>query len=314
MKMISMNDISLTNNHLLDVCEHLNLYLEKEEAPDDLLISFLCELYVSNLIVPAIVEDEKFIFENITLDDGKSYLPLFTDIAQYARHEVEANNSMPLVHDFEIYDEIIKKSNLDGILINMDSDCIKIPKDIIADLIAKDAVRYDEDTEPYTVDEIMEIYDNISNDDLVEFLKSEEITSDELFAHLSKSCLLNVVFSDDPLDEYLKDGVIMADDVDGFDLCTVQEEGINFAAVFTSKESVQKALNKDADITYYGQVTILSELFDFVLENDMDGVIIDPNSANFIIKREELHPQATGVDLIVEDSRIRDSLQYAFEL
>ena len=196
----------------------------------------------------------------------------------------------------------------------MDSDCIKIPKDIIADLIAKDAVRYDEDTEPYTVDEIMEIYDNISNDDLVEFLKSEEITSDELFAHLSKSCLLNVVFSDDPLDEYLKDGVIMADDVDGFDLCTVQEEGINFAAVFTSKESVQKALNKDADITYYGQVTILSELFDFVLENDMDGVIIDPNSTNFIIKREELHPQATGVDLIVEDSRIRDSLQYAFEL
>lgn len=314
MKMISMNDISLTNNHLLDVCEHLNLYLEKEEAPDDLLISFLCELYVSNLIVPAIVENEKFIFENITLDDGKSYLPLFTDIAQYARHEVEANNSMPLVHDFEIYDEIIKKSNLDGILINMDSDCIKIPKDIIADLIAKDAVRYDEDTEPYTVDEIMEIYDNISNDDLVEFLKSEEITSDELFAHLSKSCLLNVVFSDDPLDEYLKDGVIMADDVDGFDLCTVQEEGINFAAVFTSKESVQKALNKDADITYYGQVTILSELFDFVLENDMDGVIIDPNSTNFIIKREELHPQATGVDIIVEDSRIRDSLQYAFEL
>lgn len=314
MKMISMNDISLTNNHLLDVCEHLNLYLEKEEATDDLLISFLCELYVSNLIVPAIVEDEKFIFENITLDDDKSYLPLFTDIAQYARHEVEANNSMPLVHDFEIYDEIIKKSNLDGILINMDSDCIKIPKDIIADLIAKDAVRYDEDTEPYTVDEIMEIYDNISNDDLVEFLKSEEITSDELFAHLSKSCLLNVVFSDDPLDEYLKDGVIMADDVDGFDLCTVQEEGINFAAVFTSKESVQKALNKDADITYYGQVTILSELFDFVLENDMDGVIIDPNSTNFIIKREELHPQATGVDLIVEDSRIRDSLQYAFEL
>ena len=314
MKMISMNDISLTNNHLLDVCEHLNLYLEKEEAPDDLLISFSCELYVSNLIVPAIVEDEKFIFENITLDDGKSYLPLFTDIAQYARHEVEANNSMPLVHDFEIYDEILKKSNLDGILINMDSDCIKIPKDIIADLIAKDAVRYDEDTEPYTVDEIMEIYDNISNDDLVEFLKSEEITSDELFAHLSKSYLLNVVFSDDPLDEYLKDGVIMADDVDGFDLCTVQEEGINFAAVFTSKESVQKALNKDADITYYGQVTILSELFDFVLENDMDGVIIDPNSTNFIIKREELHPQATGVDLIVEDSRIRDSLQYAFEL
>lgn len=314
MKMISMNDISLTNNHLLDVCEHLNLYLEKEEAPDDLLISFLCELYVSNLIVPAIVENEKFIFENITLDDGKSYLPLFTDIAQYARHEVEANNSMPLVHDFELYDEIIKKSNLDGILINMDSDCIKIPKDIIADLIAKDAVRYDEDTEPYTVDEIMEIYNNISNDDLVEFLKSEEITSDELFAHLSKSCLLNVVFSDDPLDEYLKDGVIMADDVDGFDLCTVQEEGINFAAVFTSKESVQKALNKDADITYYGQVTILSELFDFVLENDMDGVIIDPNSTNFIIKREELHPQATGVDLIVEDSRIRDSLQYAFEL
>ena len=115
MKMITMNDISLTNNHLLDVCEHLNLYLEKEEAPDDLLISFLCELYVSNLIVPAIVEDEKFIFENITLDDGKSYLPLFTDIAQYARHEVEANNSMPLVHDFEIYDEIIKKSILDGI-------------------------------------------------------------------------------------------------------------------------------------------------------------------------------------------------------
>ena len=310
-----MADITLTNNHLLHVCEHLNFYLEKEEeVPDDLLISFLCELYVSNLIVPAIVEDDEFIFENITLDDGKSYLPLFTDIAQYAKHEVESENSMPLVHDFELYDEIIKKSNLDGILINMDSDCIKIPKEIIADLIAKDSVRYDENVKPYTVDEIREIYDNLSNDDLVEFLHSEEMTLDEMYANLSQTHLLNVVFSDDSLDEYLKEGAIRADDVDGFDLCTVQEEGINFAAVFTSKESIEKAINRDAEINYYGQVTILSELFDFVLENDMDGVIIDPNTINFIIRREQLHPQATGVDIIAEDSRIKDSLQYAFKL
>ena len=48
-----MQSCNITNNHLKDVMDNLRSYLEKEEeAPADLLLNFVFELKVSNLLIP----------------------------------------------------------------------------------------------------------------------------------------------------------------------------------------------------------------------------------------------------------------------
>ena len=131
---------------------------------------------------------------------------------------------------------------------------------------------------------------------------------------LSNSTLLNLVINDKPLDEFAKDGIIDADDVDGFSLCTIDNDEIHMGAIFTDKNAISKAINADSDLYYYGQVTVLSELFDFILRNDMDGVVINPNGEDYVIAREDILPQASGIEIIVENPVFRDSLDYAFIL
>ena len=78
--------------------------------------------------------------------------------------------------------------------------------------------------------------------------------------------------------------------------------------------AISKAINADSDLYYYGQITVLSELFDFILRNDMDGVVINPNGEDYVIAREDILPQASGIEIIVENPVFRDSLDYAFIL
>lgn len=128
---------------------------------------------------------------------------------------------------------------------------------------------------------------------------------------LSNSHLFNAVISDDPLDEFAQDGIIESSDVDGFSLFVIDDDPIHMAMIFTSKEEMAETL-KDSEANFYGQITVLTDLFEFVLRNDMDGIVINPNSLEYYILREEILSQARGIELIAEDGRFRDSLDYAF--
>ena len=159
------------------------------------------------------------------------------------------------------------------------------------------------------------MYNNPSNTDLVKFIRDEsnEDNFEGLMAEISFADPLNLVVSPEPLDEFAKNGVIKASDVDGFTLYCLEDEESCYAAMFTGRDAIDKAIQDDG-INYYGQLTRVSELFEYVLRNDMDGVIINPFSEEFTIPRSEILFQASGIELIAEDASFSESLEYAFLL
>ena len=313
-----MQDIIITNNHLKDVMEILKEYLEEEkDAPVELVAKFICELKVSNLLIPAVEEEDAFAFEHITSEaDGSTFLPLFTDIEEYNKHEVENDEFSPMAFEFDVYSELVLENDLEGIVLNVEGDFIPLDEKFIKNIENEIDIDVDDTVEKYTAPELRDIFENVSNEALVEFINDAEAQDDieRLYVELSNSTMLNIVINDEPLDGFATDGIIASEDVDGFILCTVEDGEHCFGAIFTDKNAIEKAINPDSGLYHYGQVTLLSEFFDFILRSDMDGVIINPNSDDYVIARDDILPQATGVEIIDENPSFDDCLEYAFLL
>ncbi|MBE6498510.1 MAG: SseB family protein [Methanobrevibacter sp.] len=308
-----MDNSQIKNKHLGYLLEHVKLYLDdNEKIPLDLLLHLFGELRVSNLLLPLYYEDGDVVFENITSDDGNTYLPIFTTQEEFEKHTDEESPYEAWDHDFDMYLDIVEHSNLDGVVIDIESLAVKLDNEFLSQIPTGTPVKFG-DGEALSDKEYKEIFESVTNDELIEFLKSDFSRKDlePLMVELSNARLLNAVFSDEPLDASARDGIIRCSDVGGFDLFYIDDDPIHLAVLFTSKKEMQESF-EGTDLNIYGQVTVLTDLFDFVLKNDMDGIIINPNSLDFYILREEIISQARGFELIAEDDRFKESLEYAF--
>lgn len=311
-----MDVMLIKNKHLTYTLEHAKLYLDdNEEIPMELLLNLIGELRVSNLLIPAVEKEDELVFENVVFeDDDSTYLPLFTNVEEFEKHQGDDSEFEPLDNNFELYLEIVKESGVDGIIIDLEGMCIPFDKDFLAEIPTGNPVSFsDDDEDACSKEELKEIFENPGNEEFVSFLKNDADHDDlePLMVELSNSHLFNAVISDDPLDEFAQDGIIESSDVDGFSLFVIDDDPIHMAMIFTSKEEMAETL-KDSEANFYGQITVLTDLFEFVLRNDMDGIVINPNSLEYYILREEILSQARGIELIAEDGRFRDSLDYAF--
>ncbi len=306
-----------TNNHLKKVIEDIKVYLEKgEDAPLELMFKFICELKVSNLLVPAISEGEYVTFENIVSDEDEStFIPLFTDIEEYNKHESGEEEFIPTAFDFDVYKELVLEDNLDGVVINVEGDFLPLDYEFIKELEYDIDTLDDEDITEYSAEELKDIFETVSNESLVEFINSPlKNDIERLYAELSDSVLLNVVISAESLDEIAEDGIIDVNEAEELSLCAIEDENFSLGTIFTDKQAIDKIISQEPDYFYYGQITILSELFDYVLRNDMDGVILNPNGDDYIIARDDILPQASGIEVIVETPKFKKSMDYAFLL
>lgn len=310
-----MSQLLVTNNHLLEKIEEVNLFLEEDkEVPLELANELMWELKVSNLIIPAIEQEEYLTFEHVTSEEDITCIPLFSDVDEFKKHvSDEEFNAITL--DFDVYVDLVNENEFDGIVINMDGDQFILDSEFLDNIYFEEEI-FSEDTEMLAPEQLKEEFENAENASLVEFIRDEDHMGDteRLYVELSNASLLNLVVWDKPLDDFAKDGIISADDVEGFSLCTVEDDEVRLGAVFTGKDAFDAAINKDSGLYYYGQLTVLSELFDFVLRNDMDGVVVNPNSDDYIILREDILPQASGIEIIVERPEAANSLDYAFLL
>lgn len=307
-----MNQLSIRNKHLKETIDFAKVYLDdNEDTPMEVFFELMNELKVSNLIIPLNENEDGIIFENITIEeDGLTFIPLFTDTDEFSAYISGNDEFSPVVLDFAQYVDLVSENDLDGIIINIKGSCLPLERDFLENMYFK----IDGGVEPYGPDELKEILENASNDSLIELLTSEEtFSTDDLFAELSDSTVYNLVVSDESLDEFAKDGIIKASDVGGFNLCNFDIGDILLGGIYTDIDTVREAA-KDIDGHCYVQITRLSELFDFVLRNDMDGVMVNPNTLNFIIMRTDFLPQASGIEVIVEDPKFKDCLDYAFQL
>ncbi len=304
---------NVTNKYLKKALIDLQNALEGDGDASSELMVFINELKMSNLLIPGIDDGEDLIYETlISEEDDMTFLPLFTDSEEFYKFYDEDSEYEPIANEFEIYAGI--SEDVDAIIIDAEGEEFIATKEMI-ELACEDFSAKKDDVEAKDASQIRQIYDSISNESLSQFIADESNANDfeGLMVEISASKLLDLVVSEDSLDEFGEDGIIKAEDVDGFSLCTLEDdEGGRYAILFTDKNAIADAI--DDDLFYYAQITNVSALFEFVLRNDMDGVVINPNGDEFIIPRSVLLAQASGIELVAEDASLSNSLEYTFKL
>jgi hypothetical protein len=303
----------MSNNYLIKAIEAIQNLGPENVDPKD-VTKLLFELKVSNLLIPAMDDDDGLSYETFVLEDEDLILlPLFTSQEEFYRYYDEGDEFEPMENEFEIYAAIVGEEEIDGIVIDAEGVAARIPKDMVEFAEADFSISFD-DLETRSKKQIKKTYSRASNKSLVRFIEKESNKDnfEGLMVQLSNSDMLNLVVSHESLDGYAKNGVIKAMDAGGFNLFGVDDGEAFYAAMFTDKDAILKAIPENDGLHYYGQLTKVSSLFDFVLRNDMDGVIINPNTHDFIIPRSEFLSQASGIELVVEDQSFRNCLDYAF--
>ncbi|WP_298500937.1 SseB family protein [uncultured Methanobrevibacter sp.] len=303
----------VSNNYLGQAIVELKRALENDDNAAEKMTDFILELKVSNLFIPGIDEGEELVYETFIFEeDDLNVLPLFTSEEEFFKHYDDNSEFKPVSNEFEIYAGI--SDDIDAIVIDPEGESFFVTPEMIEFAAEDFSISYD-DIKARSVNEIRQVYDSVSNESLCQFIRDESNDDDleGLMAELSGSWLINLVVSETSLDEFADDGIIKADDVDGFSLCVMEDDDSGYGIVFTDKDAISKALDEDG-LFYYAQLTRLSSLFEFVLRNDMDGVIINPESDDYLIERSAILAQASGIDLVAEDASFKNCLDYAFIL
>lgn len=305
----------MSNNNLIKSIEAIQ-NADQSNIDQRIVTNFLFELKVSNLLIPTMDDDEELVYETFVLEDEELILlPLFTSVEEFYKYYDEDGEFEPMENEFEIYAAIVEEDEIDGIVIDPEGVSARVPKDMVEFASADFSIDFD-DIRTRSKKEIKRAYNTASNRSLIRFI-NDEANADNLegiMVELSNSDVFNLIVSDEPLDGYAKNGVIEAKKVGGFNLFAIDGGDAFYGAIFTDKDAMLNAIPEDDDFYYYGQLTSIGALFDFILRNDMDGVLINPGTVDYLIPRSEILSQASGVDLVVEDKSFRNCLEYAFIL
>ena len=309
MLMVKIMQTGVTNNHFKLVINEVQDYLNKDEdVPQELFIDFVGELKYTNLLLPAVIEGDDLIFENLTSDeDDSTVLPLYTDEVEFDRNYDETSDYEPLANDIEYYVELVCDQEFDGILINQNSQDFFIGRDLLENMPFGPEITIEDDAEGYDPKELLDVAKNAANDSLEKFIKSGNNQFEALMLELAKATLLNVVASDD--DIQADDGIVSIDDVDDFELCTTNDGVDEYGILFTSLDAINDTKGEG---NFYCQVTLLDDFIDFVLRSDMAGIIINPGLDDYLISREYLIEAFGG--LTYSNPKFKNAPDYMFEI
>lgn len=296
----------ITHKHLRTVIE--DIYLNGNELTEDLLVRLIHEFRYSNLYIPAKKENGTLNFI-IYEDEGSKITPLFTDLDEF--HKFYRDSDIQVLNNsFELYQNIIKTTDIEGFILNPASEKYLFKKEFILSIedIPKTSFY---SRNPYTEDELRQIYDSIDNSGLEEFADNPANIGDYelLFEKLSDSRLLTLMLSDYDLSDKAKDGLISQKQTGPLASMYIDNVGGRYATIFSSKSR----LSDPATSKYrYAQLIDLATLVNFVLTEDMDGIILNPQSSNVLIPRMALLRYSLGFERYANDERLFESIYYLF--
>ena len=296
----------ITHKHLRTVIE--DIYLNGNELTEDLLVRLIHEFRYSNLYIPAKKENGTLNFI-IYEDEGSKITPLFTDLDEF--HKFYRDSDIQVLNNsFELYQNIIKTTDIEGFILNPASEKYLFKKEFILSIedIPKTSFY---SRNPYTEDELRQIYDSIDNSGLEEFADNPANIGDYelLFEKLSDSRLLTLMLSDYDLSDKAKDGLISQKQTGPLASMYIDNVGGRYATIFSSKSR----LSDPATSKYrYAQLIDLATLVNFVLTEDMDGIILNPQSSNVLIPRMTLLRYSLGFERYANDERLFESIYYLF--
>ena len=276
------------------------------DVEDETLDMILGELKHSSFIIAADFEGVK---QMATIErNGKRYGFLFTDMDEFNSFVPSGacgSNSC----DFALYKEMVECGDVDGFILNPQSEGFIIIREIF------DAIRHlpQNDYAPvdaYTSEELKIIKDSIDNIKLESFIadSSNIAKYDELFEEISNSTLLTLMVSRENLDDFAQNGVICTREHPmGF--LYIDKIGGKYATVYTSE---QKIANVTTPLNKYSQLVNFSQLANYTLNDDLDGIIINPNCENIMIGRDVLLEYWPLLENECNDSRLYSAIMHMF--
>ena len=296
----------MTNHkHLRTVIE--DIYSNENQLTEELTARLIHEFRYSNLYIPAKRENDTLNFI-IYEDEGSKLTPLFTDMDEFRKFYKNDENIQVLQNPFELYQNVLKTTDIDGYVLNPSTEKYLFKKEFI--LAIKNIPKTNfYTTNPYSQEELLSLKKSVDNTDLESFIGGRSYVGDyeSLFEKMANSQLLGLMLSDLSIDKEIislkQSGPIASMYTDNI--------GGVYATVFTS-ESKMDVINTDKN--KYSQLVNLATLVNFILTEDMDGLILNPESDNVLIPRVTLLRYSLGFEMYANNERLSEAMYYLFKI
>lgn len=295
--------------------KHLRTVIEDTDAAggeltEELLFKLINEFKYSSLLIPAKRENGTLNFI-IYEEDGAKITPLFTDRDEF-RKFYQDDDIQVLENPFELYQNVIKTTEIEGYILNPASEKYLFTDEFILSITNLPKTTF-YSPDPYSPTELKEMKDSIKNDSLEAFIESPANVGDfeRLFEEMSKSTVLAMMLSTRDLSIYAENGIIDMQKTGPVAWMHTDRIGGEYATVFTSEDRMRKVKN---DNWKYSQIVNLATLVNYILTEDMDGIVINPDTDNVLIPRSELLKYSLGFERFANDERLSSSIFIIFPL
>lgn len=294
-----------SHKHLRNVVE--DIYSNGNVLSEDLTFRLINEFRYSNLFIPAKRENNTLNF--IIYEDEESKItPLFTDLDEFNKFYKSSDDIQVLQNSFELYQNILKTTDIEGYILNPASEKYLFKKEFILAITNIPKTNFFTNN-PYTPEELIDLKASIDNTALEDFISNPNNIGDYegLFERMAGSRLLALMLSD----YELKGDIISLKDIGPVASMHMDNVGGSYATVFTSDEKMEKIASSRHR---YSQIVNLATLVNFLLSEDMDGLIINPQTDNVLIPRAVLLKYSLGFERYANDERLFESIFYIFEI
>ena len=276
-----MKVTDVRNNHLQDLIDAI-LDFPGDYVDGSLVADLKRELIFSTFVCPDCGAGLLMLGDK---NQGMS-LPAFTSVKEF-NLEFGQSNIFPVSFEFGQAEEFLLQKDFDGIVINPHIDDFFVSRDIISDVLADrpSFTRYHKKRSTFSDDELIEIFHK-ENDHIDSYLMSDAFSAEELLMKLSGISLFTFITSPDDLDE----SIIRHDDITSMGILTVNEFGGEYNLIFNSYRHMLelKRYYDNDERRLYAFPTTLELMGRYVLELDLDGLILNYGFHSYRIPREVL--------------------------
>ena len=296
------------HKHLRTVIE--DIHLNNDELTEELLLRLINEFRYSNLLIPAKRQNDTLNFIIYDDEDGK-ITPLFTDRDEF-RKFYRDDDIQVLENSFELYQNVIRTTDIDGYILNPASEKYLFTDKFILGITNLPKTNF-YSSNPYSKEELKNLRDSINNESLEGFIENPSNRGyfEGLFEKLSESTVMALMLSGQDLSQFAEDGIISMQETGPLAQMYIDRIGGEYATVFTSEDKMRVV---GGDSFRYSQIVNVATLVNFVLSEDMDGIVINPESDNVLIPRSELLRYSLGFEKFADDERLSTSIFYMFAI
>lgn len=298
----------MTNHkHLRIVIE--DIFSNNNELTEELTLRLIHEFRYSNLYIPAKRDEFGLNFIIYEDDNGLKLTPLFTDPNEFRKFFNDDEDIGLMQNSFELYQNILKTTDIEGFILNPATEKYVFSKEFLLDIKNIPKTNF-YSTNTYTIDELMNLKDS-KNESLENFIKNPQNVGnyEALFEQLSNSNLLTMMISDVDLTSKAKDGVISMMDSGPLAQMYTDEVGGVYATIFSGEDKIKAV---ETDKFRYSQVVNLAMLVNFVLSEDMEGIVLNPGSDDVLIPRLTLLRYSLGFEKFANDEKLSNTIYYMF--